>query len=371
VIGALLLLIAARWLAQRSVGDHSTPAPNPVRFLRATLAALAAIAILAYFNFGSFHYPEFAHEHDIFHYFMGAKYFPELGYTKLYDCGAAAEAEAGFADRVLLRAQRDLQTNALIDGATVLARSADCHRLFSRALWQKFVNDVRFFANARDLDNWNRILRDHGFNASPVWIALARPIVRDIPATSSVIGRTTLPIAMLGSFDPLLLLASLGALIWAFDLTTTSVVAVVFCCNPLGDFSWVGGGFLRQLWLAALVLAVTFLRRKHWSLGGLAIAFAALLQLFPTFCVLTIACTAALERWRTGNWPTEGLQILASAGAMAFLLVVITPFAVQRTAAWSEFAANTTKHEQTPSVNQVGLKTAFSFQNGNQSNCPF
>jgi hypothetical protein len=33
------------------------------------------------------------HRWEQFHYFLGAKYFPELGYTRLYQCTAVAEAE--------------------------------------------------------------------------------------------------------------------------------------------------------------------------------------------------------------------------------------------------------------------------------------
>ncbi len=365
-VGAFLLLTITHLLTPavrlHFLRPHSTLVPLLVRSTRALLGTLAAIAVLAYFNFGAFHFPEFAHEHDIFHYFIGAKYFPELGYTSIYDCAAAAEAEAGFPERVSLRSQRDLRTNAFIDGATVLARSTDCRRRFSQSRWQKFVHDVRFFANARDLDYWNTILRDHGFNASPAWIAVARTVVRNVPATPSVIGRSKLPIGVAASLDPLLLFAGLGALAFAFDFTTASVTAIVFCCNPLVDFSWVGGGFLRQLWLVALVFALALLRRKHWVLGGMAAALSALLQLFPIFCLLGVAGAVALERRRTRRWSAEGLRILAGAAAFGVVLAVASPFAAQRTAAWQEFVANTTKHAQTPSVNLVGLKTILSFR---------
>ena len=35
------------------------------------------------------------HWHETFHYFMGAKYLPELGYTRIYEATWAAGRELG------------------------------------------------------------------------------------------------------------------------------------------------------------------------------------------------------------------------------------------------------------------------------------
>jgi len=57
---------------------------------------LAAAAALAYPNFGFFHvyYKSPIHWHETFHYFMGAKYLPELGYTRIYEATWVAGREA-------------------------------------------------------------------------------------------------------------------------------------------------------------------------------------------------------------------------------------------------------------------------------------
>src|SRR5439155_1199658 len=59
----------------------------PSRRLRVVAVTLAVAAALAYPNLGFFHvhYKSPIHWHETFHYFMGAKYLPELGYTRIYE----------------------------------------------------------------------------------------------------------------------------------------------------------------------------------------------------------------------------------------------------------------------------------------------
>ena len=61
------------------------------------------------------------HPTDSFHYYMGPKYFRELGYFSLYECLAAAEIELGAGAAVARRAYRDLGTNQPFAGARLRA----------------------------------------------------------------------------------------------------------------------------------------------------------------------------------------------------------------------------------------------------------
>jgi len=97
------------------------------RRLRLLVLALLAVAALGYVNFGFFH-PGRGHVHywDAFHYFMGAKYLPELGYSKLYEATYAAGRELGAFDYITQL--RDLETRAnevTILGAQPLGRIAE------------------------------------------------------------------------------------------------------------------------------------------------------------------------------------------------------------------------------------------------------
>ncbi len=67
--------------------------PRP-RLVLAGIALLAAVGLGAHLDFLGFHGERGAvHYWDFFHYYMGSKYFAELGYGGLYDASARADAE--------------------------------------------------------------------------------------------------------------------------------------------------------------------------------------------------------------------------------------------------------------------------------------
>jgi hypothetical protein len=351
----------------------------------AAWALLGAGAVAAYLNLGSYRYPEFVHDHDVFHYFVGAKYFPELGYDRLYACSAVAEARAGFEQRVRLRAQRDLRTNRLVSGSQVLAEQAGCADRFSQGRWRDFRRDVAYFANGRTVEDWHRVLKDHGFNASPTWIALGRALIAELPASEGTIGHQNAVFAgEVGPLDPLLLLLALAAAYWAFGLRTAGFVALIFAANPLSEFAWVGGGFLREAWLATLTIGIALVKKGRVAAGGSSLALAGLLQLFPLaslgLALLGGASVALVGAWRERGAPWNGYaewaktalrglgaqrelgRLLAGAALTLLVLVPVSAWATHSERAWSAFAANTAKHEATPSGNLVGLGSLLSFR---------
>src|SRR4030095_5285024 len=113
------------------------------------------------------------HYHEFFHYFIGSKYFPELGYTHLYECASLAEAEQGFRRRVELRMIRDLRENELVSAKYVLEDPEVCRKGFSRPFtprrWEEFKNDIAYFRTNTGIGAWENMLKDHGYNPSPVW----------------------------------------------------------------------------------------------------------------------------------------------------------------------------------------------------------
>src|SRR5690606_13966334 len=62
---------------------------------RRVCIALVVASAASWTNFGVFHGERVIHFWDQAHYFVGSKYFDELGYFELYDCIAKAEREAG------------------------------------------------------------------------------------------------------------------------------------------------------------------------------------------------------------------------------------------------------------------------------------
>ena len=91
--------------------------PLPARRRRLWDGALLGLGLLAaacWWNLFQFNYPIFGHPSETYHYYIGSKYFRELGYTRLYRCTAVADAEAGWRKRVESRYVRDLETNDVV-----------------------------------------------------------------------------------------------------------------------------------------------------------------------------------------------------------------------------------------------------------------
>jgi hypothetical protein len=111
------------------------------------------VSAIGFVNFGFFHAVarQPVHYWDAFHYFVGAKYLPEVGYTRLYEATWVAGREMGaFADIARIR---DLPTYQVrdtrsIDPAAVRAR-------FTDERWRAFQQDLLVFGPR--IPDWRRL----------------------------------------------------------------------------------------------------------------------------------------------------------------------------------------------------------------------
>ncbi|HEX8694893.1 MAG TPA: hypothetical protein VF746_20870 [Longimicrobium sp.] len=348
---------------------HRARAGRPVapRVKRRVGLALAAAAVAAYFSGALYSYRGFYHVWDQYHYFVGSRYFRELGYDGLYRCAAVAMDELGavrypgergrpaVADlRAEVRAPgrliRNLGVdNTLVPAARALAEPAACRARFTPARWAAFRADVRFFRLAAGPADWERMQQDHGYNPPPAWTLAGGALAGLRPAG-------TRWLQALGALDVVLLLGMLGALGWAFGWRVAALGAVFWGCQAWSTFYWTGGAFLRQDWLFFLVLSVCLARRRWYAASGAALACSALLRVFP---VLLLAGPAALALWslvRTRRIPRPVLRF-AAGGALAAAVLVPASLAVVGRGSYAGFARHIRVHERTPLTNHVGLRT--------------
>ena len=362
----LALALAAALLAARGLLLHRRGANAPGAAARdRALAALGAAAAAAFFNFGLFHQGRFVHVWDTYHYFVGAKYFPELGYTGLYEATLAAERAAGLLPPGARVPIRDLATNAIVTASADEALAAWPARLGGR--WEAFVTDVLWFRTRTTPEQFRRILLDHGYNATPAWGIAGGLLAR---AAGTATDGSILALALL---DPLLLLAAWRLVGRALGWRTACVALVFWGTNFPGRFWWTGGSFLRMDWLALSMAGVALLKLGRPRLAGAALATATLLRLFPGAILLALGATAAWRLASERRWGAVREELRVAQGALLAALVVVPlslaasgGFASVRWSAWSELAANSRKHLATPLTNNVGLGTALSFRPGNR-----
>ena len=326
----------------------------PLRRYRAALGVLALSSLVVYLNFFSFHGARtFVHLHDTAHYYLGAKYFTELGYEGLYTAMLRAEAEAYDSHFMTLEA-RDLTTNELVHIRELLRRSDEVKAGFTPERWRDFVRDVAMFRDALG-PQYAGLFVDHGFNPTPLWPALGGALANLVPAGSRA------GILALALIDPVLLAAAFAAVVWAFGWDAALLAAIHFCVVFGAGFGWTGGAFLRYLWLASLVVALASLRKERHAFAGGLVALAAALRVFPAFFALPILVKAAHSLWRRRRIePAQRSFLLGLLGVGAGLFL-LSGLQGRGLGAWQEFQAHMGVHVDTISPNLVGLTGALAY----------
>ncbi len=336
--------------------------PGASRGLRdALLAGLGLLSLASWWNLGFFHFQNFVHTWDTFHYYVGAKYFPELGYTDLYECAVAANLAAGRIPPGTVVTATNLLTNHLepLDPGVALQR---CTARFTPDRWQGFVTDVSWFRERVSPDVWHRILQDHGYNGTPAWGVLGSLLANTGPATDEQIG-------LLTAIDSFLLLVMWGFVTWAFGWRGACVGLLFWGTNYPARFWWNGGAFLRMDWLVCTVVAVCLLKRGKPRAGGALLGIAMFLRIFPGVVLLALVLTA-IARWLSERKITVTLEerhIVQGALAAAILLLPLSLVVAGgghriRWTAWEEFEANGRKHIDTPLTNNMGLETILTYR---------
>jgi hypothetical protein len=342
----------AAWLSIHEAARIAAKKPLPVYWSKGVALGLAVVALGAYFRFGDYGYVDFYHRHEFFHYYLGPKYSRELGYERLYQCTAVAQADLGQANEVRARKMMNLATDVVVPAKLALEHPDDCRGRFTAERWESFKNDVRFFRNSSSLDYWNEMQGDHGYNPPPVWTAMGRFWSMLAPPSQSYF-------KFLASFDLALWAGMFAAIHWAFGWRVFSVAAIYFGCQGAAEYMWTGGAFLRQDWLFWLVLSACLVRKRYFALGGAAFAYATLLRVFPGVLAIGWAIVLVAHFWKHRRIAPHHARLLLG-GVSATALLVSISIAVTGASAYPEFYKHIQLHNHTPLTNNMGLETVLS-----------
>jgi len=323
----------------------------PSRRLRALAACLAVAAAVAYPNLGFFHVRDGSpiHWHETFHYFVGAKYLPELGYTRLYDATWVAGRELGaFAQ---IRQVRDLTTYALRDVTSIEAEAVRAR--FTPARWQAFKRDLLVFGPR--IKHWDQLMIDHGYNDPPPRALALHALVRWVPASPIALG-------VLTSLDYAIVLVAFWAVRRAFGALAASLTFAFLALSFFARFDFIGGSPLRWDWVAALLLGVAALARGAGAAAGLGFGYAVLARLFPVLFLVPLVVTWAHTRL-VGARDIALTRCLTAAATLG-LAVVLALSAVPATRELSrEFVTKIERHNRGVYTNHVGLGSLIVFHN--------
>lgn len=349
---ATILLLLWGWQL-----EESGKGPKSRKGRRLGLAFLGLMGVFGWFNYGKFHNGNFVHVWEHYHYYVGAKYFPELRFARLYECSAIAEVELGRKALVEKRKIRDLaETNLIGPTDDVLANPDRCKQHFTAERWDAFKEDIRFFTG-RLGGRWADSQKDHGYNATPWWNITGSLLANAVGPASN---QTMLLFALV---DPVLVLLTFGFVWWAFGLEIFAVAATFFAVNFPSRFYWNGGAFLRYDYLAFAIIGICLLKKRKSATGGAFLATSASLRIFPVMFVVGPALQAGWHWFKHRTLPKEHKRMLVGAVVASALLVPASMVvAGGGTEIFSEFAHNTLKHSDTPLTNHMGLRTIVAWR---------
>jgi len=304
-VGAIALAVwvaAALW--ELRAGRRLAP-------FTAILAGLALSATLL--NNGSSVYRALSGDYirawNVYHYYVGSKYFAELGYDDLYAATLAADDEwrrsrrgatpeewgrmaltPDFSD---IAQTRSMETYLRIPRAKATAGFS--RELFSDERFEQLGRDTRALRPHLDPGTWKAVLTDLGFNPSPAWSVLGTPIANLVPIdrpASWLIANSDLP----------LLLVMFGAVWWAFG-PRAAFVALVWLNAIHFNRGRFAGGFLQYDWLVSMVVGFALYHKGRARAAGVVYSWGVMTRAFPAFLVFPIAVglAADLVRNRRGD----------------------------------------------------------------------
>jgi hypothetical protein len=265
---------------------------------------------------------------------------------------------------------RNLETLA---GSTVQREKAAITSVkarFSPERWAAFKLDSRYMREAMGTNEFFAMMRDHGANATPVWMSLAYLIFSKMPPSPAGFTATAL-------LDLLLLVGMFAAIGRVFGVRTMFVSMVVFGANDFIMFgtNW-AGSTLRHDWLAYLGFGACALKRGKWVLGGALLAFATMIRAFPAMALIGATIPAAWTLWeylrehrRLPPLAELRHQPIArvALGAVASIAVLVAfSLVVLPAGAWGEWLRKVAQLSSDAHTNHISLRTLLAGTGGDE-----
>jgi len=292
---------------------------------------------------------------NAFHYVLGTKYFDELGYFDLYKCAVLADREA---DGVFSggRYTRDMHTYSLVplESALAAAESEGVRERFSEERWGRFKEDLQAIQSHLPAETWQRTITDLGFNPSPAWLIVHRPLLNAVDI------RKPRTLQLLCCADLALYAAAFIVAWWAFGLRRAAVGAL-WVNLYFGNAGLLAGSYFRNDWLFLTVLAVGLYHKGHRLAAAPVLAYAASMRGFPGLLALHPALCWFRDAVRLRMPARRHTVFLAALAVSCLVLFGLGSTTKHGTGAWLEWREKISVHgEHIPMWPQrVGLKMVF------------
>lgn len=320
--------------------------------LRTALKVAAVLLVI----FGSLVYfyiprgvarPEYLNHHDLYHYFLGLKYYPEVSYENFYACHLKADHERSrprYRDR---DAVRDLLTYEVRRAKDIRPR-ADCSH-FTPERWREFNHDIDYF----DRHMARTTLTDQGYNGTP-FHALVAGAISQLPEVDrrGLIAATFV--------DVVGLCALFAVLSWAFGWEIAFLVALFQFAN-FADF-YFHVSFFRYWWLITLGVGLACLHKKRYGAAAVFLVVSAMLNVFPLLFVTGIALKILVQLVRERRLAPHYKTFVAWAAAATVICGAASMVHDRPVERYDTFFSKMHVHSRLLSAKRIGFQYAFMYR---------
>lgn len=290
---------------------------------------------------------------NVYHYYLGAKYFRELGYHDLYSATLRADAE----DRDYWRRVSTVRDLYSYDKVPRDDAAYHPEEHFTPERWAELQRDVRALQVQMSARAWRGVFTDRGYNPSPLWTVVGGALASWVPA-SNLSG-----LKLLCSLDLLLLAATCWLIYRVFGLRAMALTLLLFVLTPVNNERLVGG-FLQYDWFCAFALGFCLLRQDRPIAGAGLMAYAAMTRIFPGVFVVA-ALVPPLLRWiRDGRVARRHVVFVVAFSGFCALGIGLGTLNGHGLEGWREFAGNIGHHAErhTYGERRVGWKHFFTHE---------
>lgn len=379
MVRGVVAMVAAVAIAREFLYPRRWPAHPGITL--GTLGVCGVIGIAAFYNLCQ---PQFydqqrqawtpVHHLDLRQYYPVAKYFKELGYTRLYEADVAAYAEdiGASLDSLGDLELRELYTHRIDHVRDRREQIEATRQRFTPERWEAYKKDARYFRQIMGTHDYLQTMFDMGGNATPVWIGIAHILFNAFPASNT-------SFLITGLLDPLLILIAFAAIGRTFGLRTMFVSMVLFGANDFIMYgtNW-GGATLRHDWMAYLALGACALKAKRYALGGVLFGLSTSIRAFPALAIIGVTFPLLWfigERYREQRklvsfaelkreYAGSVRAIIAFAVTIAVLLSVTSVWFSPR--AWAEWAVKVGVLSAGAHANHISLRSLIAGWGGEQ-----
>ncbi|RIL09831.1 MAG: hypothetical protein DCC75_05650, partial [Proteobacteria bacterium] len=299
-------------------------------------------------NFGRFHYPHYDYVHywDAYHYYLGSKYLPEVGYSGLYQASLLAGGELGCLPEITHL--RDLDNYQPLPVTKI--NQNEIRSKFSPARWLDFKADFSLFCGA--INQWPMLFLDHGYNETPFRAALTSRLFNAVTLNS-------LNLRLLSFLDYGLILIAAALTAWAFGLDAALLGVSFLLLNFLARFNFIGGSLLRWDWICALLAALAFYKKGFPKVSGALLAYSCAARVFPLLFIFP--CFLKLAFFKGGADSDRQLRQSLSSFAVATLAFMLAARASFAPTILEDYLQRMQGHSSHSFVNQIGLQSTLRF----------